>query len=193
MLGKVSHSLQLTPCRPFAPLLLCKSIFSQLGRSMDLYFISNQVVTSPRASYLTSLGIVLGSLAHLIKASKSIAFASVRPPLQPPPACQIGKSSWSLVFGLLAVYQNSAIYIRVCGSQDGYCSSTLPANLASVFSTCLFVLLFGLGGCFASHASVAVKSAERLPLSLLTALPYTPNANMADLSAGPGLVARKRG
>ena len=129
---------------------------------MDLCFISNQVVTSPRTSFLTSLGIMLGSLAHLIKASKSIAFASVRPPLQPP----------SLVFGLLAVYQNSAIYIRVCGSQDGYCSSTLPANLASVFSTCLFVLLFGLGGCFASHASVAVKSAQRLPLSLLTALPF---------------------
>ena len=56
------------------------------------------------------------------------------------------QSSWSLVLGLLAVYQNSAIYIRVCGSQDGYCSSTLPANLASVFFTCLFVLLFGLGG-----------------------------------------------
>ena len=73
------------------------AVAAQLGRSMDLCFISNQVVTSHRASFLTSLGIVLGSLAHLIKASKSIAFASVRPPLQPPPACQIGKvlGRWS--------------------------------------------------------------------------------------------------
>ena len=47
------------------------------------------------------------------------------------------KVSQPLVLGLLpAVYQNSSIYIRVCGSQDGYCSWTLPANLASVFSIC---------------------------------------------------------
>ena len=83
------------------------------------------------------------------------------------------KVSQPLVLGLLpAVYQNSSIYIRVCGSQDGYCSWTLPANLASVFSTCLFVFSLGLGGCIASHASVAVKSAQRLPPSLLAALPF---------------------
>ena len=46
---------------------------------------------------------------------------------------------------------------------------TLPANVASVFSTCLFVLLFGLGG---MHASVAVKSVQRLPPSLLAALSF---------------------
>ena len=57
------------------------------------------------------------------------------------------KVSQPLVLGLLpAVYQTSSICIRVCGSQDGYCSWTLPANLVSVFSICLFVLLFGLGG-----------------------------------------------
>ena len=44
------------------------------------------------------------------------------------------KVSQPLVLGLLpAVYQNSSIYIRVCGSQDGYCSWTLPANIASFF------------------------------------------------------------
>ena len=59
------------------------------------------------------------------------------------------KVSQPLVLGLLpAVYQNSSIYIRVCGSQDSYCSWTLPANLASVFSICLFLLLFGLGGMY---------------------------------------------
>ena len=84
------------------------------------------------------------------------------------------KVSQPLVLGLLpAVYQNSSIYIRVCGSQDGYCSWTLPANIASFFfSTCWFVFSLGLGGCIASHASVAVKSAQRLPPSLLAALPF---------------------
>ena len=28
---------------------------------------------------------------------------------------------------------------RVCSSQDGNCSWTLPANIASVFSTCLML------------------------------------------------------
>ena len=59
------------------------------------------------------------------------------------------KVSQPLVLGLLpAVYHNSSIFIRVGGSQDVYCSWTLPANLVSVFSICLFVLLLGLGGMY---------------------------------------------
>ena len=55
----------------------------------------------------------------------------------------IGAASVAAATGLLPdVYQNSSIYIRVCGSQDGCRSWTLPANLASFF----LVLLFGLGG-----------------------------------------------
>ena len=61
------------------------------------------------------------------------------------------------------------------GSQDGYCSWTLPANSSfRFFSPCLFVLLFGLKGmhCLACISGMAVKSAQRLPLSVLAALPF---------------------
>ena len=118
---------------------------------MDLCFISHQVaiVTSPGASpsdLLRDSARVAGLPYQCLKGHSFHIGEGLR--------CSrrllarlFYKSSWSLVLGLLpAVYQNSSIYIRVCGSQDGYCSWTLPANLASIFSTCSFVFSFGLGG-----------------------------------------------
>ena len=71
------------------------------------------------------------------------------------------------------------LYIRTpqstleSGSQDGYCSWTLPANSSFRFFPLVYSFsCLGLRGCIASHASVAVKSAQRLPLSVLAALPF---------------------
>ena len=99
-----------------------------------------------------------GSLASLIKAEKGIVFSSVRPPLQPP---------------LPAVYQNSSIYIRVCGSQDGYCSWTLPANLASIFSICFIrSLVWAWGDALPGMHQWRLSLRSDFPQACWAALPF---------------------
>ena len=66
------------------------------------------------------------------------------------------------------LYYNSSIYIRVCYPKDGCRFGVL---LAPSRQPSFLVFFICLGGCIASHASVAVKSAQRLPPSLLTLLP----------------------